>query len=260
MKKWIIILATLCLCYGTGTAQTGDTEWPEWYKNKPASLLPNVMLASGRGYTEQEAFTKALVDAIGSSAQLAISQQSLTEINTGNEIMLPAINKKVKRMKVERGPSGMFYVLIAIQKDVTMSPDFDRQGFTDVYAFSPRAFVPGMAQLHKGSKAKGIMFIVGETAFVGGIVVAESLRASYESKIGSSHNAATMQDYIDKADMCSNVRNIAIAGAAALYVWNIIDGIAAKGNLHLRLLSNANVKITPYATPLSSGLTLNVKF
>ncbi|MDR1155732.1 MAG: hypothetical protein LBL04_13580 [Bacteroidales bacterium] len=257
MKKRISIIAMLCLCYGTVIAQT---DAPEWYKNTPVSLLPNVTFAGGMGYTVQEAFTKALADAIGSSANMTVSAQSISDMNSGNEIMLPAINKKVKRMLVERTPLGMIYVLIAIQKDVTLPPNFDWQVFTDKYAFSPRVFVPGMAQLHKGSKTKGILFIAGEAAFIGGVVAAESMRASYESKIGSTHNPASKQDYIDRADMCSNVRNMAVAGAVALYVWNIIDGIAARGDVHLRLVRNAGLKITSYAHPYADGgimLSLN---
>jgi hypothetical protein len=259
MKKRIVIIAMLCLCYGTGTV-IAQTDAPEWYKNTPVSLLPNVTFAGGMGYTVQEAFTKALADAIGSSANMEVSAQSLSDMNSGNEIMLPAINKKVKRMLVERTPLGMIYVLIAIQKNVTVPPEFDRQGFTDRYAFSPRVFVPGMAQLHKGSKTKGILFIVGEAAFIGGIVATESMRASCESKIASTHNLASKQDYIDRADMYSNVRNMAVAGAVALYVWNVIDGIAARGNMHLRLFSDAGLKIMPYAHPDAGGVSISFNF
>lgn len=257
MKQRIAILAALCLCFGTGMAQT---DAPEWYRNTPVSLLPNVTFATGMGNTEQEAFVNALADAIGSSANLEVSSQSLSEISGGREIMLPATRKKIKRMVVERASSGTVYMIIAAQKDVTLPPNFDGQVFTTKYPFSPRVFVPGMAQLYKGSKTKGILFIAGEAALIGGIVATESIRASYQSKIGSTHNLASIQDYIDKADMYSNARNIAVVGAAALYVWNIIDGIAAKGKLHLRLSGDANLKIATYALPNAGGgvmLSLN---
>ncbi|GHT49001.1 hypothetical protein AGMMS49982_01440 [Bacteroidia bacterium] len=131
--------------------------------------------------------------------------------------------------------------------------DFDSFEWTDKYPFSASVFIPGMAQIHKGSTGKGIFFIAGEIALVGGIVVTQSLKASYESKVSTTHNAKDKLDYITQADNMGNISNVLIAGAAALYVWNIIDGIAAKGKNHFQELSNNNLKITPFAAPDFNG-------
>ena len=53
---------------------------------------------------------------------------------------------------------------------------------TDKYPFSARVFVPGMAQIYKGSVGKGIGFIASEVALVGGVVVTECLRLNYAKK------------------------------------------------------------------------------
>ncbi|MCM1151957.1 MAG: hypothetical protein NC209_04870 [Alistipes sp.] len=127
------------------------------------------------------------------------------------------------------------------------------------YPFSARVFVPGMAQLHKGSTTKGILFIVGEVAAIGGIVAFEGLRASNQSKINSTHNATERQRYIDKADRMQNVRNGFIAGAVAIYAWNVIDGIVAKGKEHV-VIGRAEMNFTPYASLESSGVMMNMKF
>lgn len=116
-----------------------------------------------------------------------------------------------------------------------------------------------MAQFYKGNKNKDITFIVGKTVFVSGIVVAELLRASYESKINSIHNTAIKQDYIQNADICSIVRNISIAGSAVVYVWNVIDGMAVKSKQWV-FLSNAQKQIAPFATFEGGGLTMNINF
>ena len=34
---------------------------------------------------------------------------------------------------------------------------------------------------------------------------------------------------MNSRDNCENIRNGFIVGAAALYVWNVIDGMVAKG-------------------------------
>jgi len=257
MKKWIAVFAMLAGLSGTAVAQT---DAPEWYRNKPASLLPNVTLSAGSGYTEQEAFANALADAIDSSAGIQVPSQSISDFNSGREIILPGVNKKVKQMLVERSPSGKVYMLIGIQNNTTLPPDFDKQLYNTSYNFSGRAFVPGLAQLYKGSKTKGILFIVGEAAFVSGIVACEGLRASYESKINTTHDAQEKQSYINNADNMQNLRNGFIAGAILLYAWNVIDGIAAKGDPHLHLANNSNVKITPYTTGKEGGIYLAFNF
>jgi hypothetical protein len=132
---------------------------------------------------------------------------------------------------------------------------------TDQYPFSPRVFVPGMAQLHKGSTGKGIFFIMGEVALIGGVVACEGLRASYESKISATRNPAERQTYISNADNMQNIRNGLIAGAAALYIWNIIDGAAAKGKKHVQIFGKADMNISPFVTAdMGSGISLTLNF
>jgi hypothetical protein len=256
MKRSVVALLFIGLC---AVAQA-QTDVPEWYIHKPVSQLPNVVLSTGAGANLQEALNNALIDASGESVGLMINRQSISDMNEGLEITLPASNKKVKQMAVKYAASGMVYVLIAVQKNVQYAPDFDKQVFDGKYHFSPFVFIPGMAQLNKGSKGKGIMFIVGEIALVGGIVGFEGLRSSYESKINTTHDAASKRNYINKADDMLNLRNGFIAGAAAVYVWNVIDGIAAKGIPHVRL-ADADLEIMPYTSPFAgNGFVLSLNF
>lgn len=103
------------------------------------------------------------------------------------------------------------------------------------------------------------MFIVGEVAFVGGIVAAESMRASNVNLISSTHNAQQRANYTDNANMWQNVRNGCIAAAAALYIWNIIDATTTKGARYVNV-DGMSFALMPYATPQITGLALNVKF
>ena len=41
------------------------------------------------------------------------------------------------------------------------------------------------------------------------------------------------------------VRNIAIAGAAAVYIWNVIDGMTAKGKKHIVIAELASLNFAP---------------
>ena len=117
-----------------------------------------------------------------------------------------------------------------------------------------KPFIPGAAQFYKGSHAKGVMFIVGEAALIGGIVTAEVRRSSAESKINSTYNVAQRRVYIDDAGNMQNARNILIAGAAAIYVWNVIDGFVAKKP------SDNMLAIMPYVDSHSAGLALTLNF
>ncbi|MDR1591946.1 MAG: hypothetical protein LBS16_03565, partial [Prevotellaceae bacterium] len=149
------------------------------------------------------------------------------------------------------------YFLFQTLKNPTAQ--YEKVEYTNRYPFSARVFVPGMAQLHKGSAAKGIAFIAGEAAMVGGIVAFESMRTSYLSKIDATPSPSLQKQYAADADNMKNLRNGFIAGAAAVYVWNVIDGIAAKGKKHI-LVGENSLRIAPYATPYENGISLSLNF
>ena len=81
----------------------------------------------------------------------------------------------------------------------------------------------------------------------------------FTARIGTTHNAASKQTYIDNASTMQNLRNGFIAGALALYAWNVIDGIVAKGKKHV-LIGDADLKFAPYATPYAGGCSLVINF
>ncbi len=136
---------------------------------------------------------------------------------------------------------------------------FEPVSVTNKYPFSPRVFIPGMAQLYKGSTAKGIAFIVADVVTVGGVVVMESLRSSSKSKINTTKDVWDRQSYIDSANIQRNWRNAFIAGAVAIYAWNVVDGIVAKGKKHVEV-GNVAMRFAPFATPEAAGLAMNIQF
>lgn len=96
--------------------------------------------------------------------------------------------------------------------------------------------------------------------FVAGIVTGQLLADNYYQKSHiEKYDAKTRKAYIDRANASLMVRNISIAGAAAIYVWNVIDGVVAKGNKHI-VVGNAALAMTPYVNPYSAGLAFNITF
>jgi hypothetical protein len=119
--------------------------------------------------------------------------------------------------------------------------------------------LPGWGQLYKGSRAKGLCIIAGEVVLAGGIVTAENLRASYMKKIRETHTAAHIKTSADRADTLENVRNLCIAGAAALYLYNLIDALAAPGDMRL-VAKERPFALYPVAGDMYMGFGLAINF
>lgn len=261
MRNFIVILYGL-LFPSVMMGQQSINERPDWVKGVTYDL-PNstIKVFSATDYLEEEAWKKAQQSA-NEWKSSATGQRVIIDSDKGSQFVKAdeiTVNKKEIDRYKERLASGEYcvYLLVQIAKNPQLTCEPVR--VTEKYAFSPRVLIPGMAQIHKGQTTRGTLFIVGEVAAIGGIVAFEGLRSSYESKINKTHNANERQDYISKTDNMRNIRNGFIAGAAAIYVWNVIDGIVSKGKKHVVVGGN-NVAFVPYADPMSQGLLLSVTF
>ena len=231
------------------------------------------------------AWADALQKSLHELGVVGITAQDINAVAMNGINAVVKFNRMKRRIVTSTEPIVLsanrvkIYILIQVQRNVNGPDDFyslNTANFKDTsfnkkmkgynaqltgrYPFSARVFVPGMAQLHKGSMGKGLFFIISEAACVGGIVATECMRASYDSKIKSTHDAGKIRSYADKRDNCANVRNGFIAGAAVLYVWNVIDGIAAKGKKKGIALGDAQLRMAPYASPQSGGIALALRF
>lgn len=131
---------------------------------------------------------------------------------------------------------------------------------TTKYPFSGRVFVPGMAQIYKGSKAKGGVIIGLEALGIGGIVTSFCMKSSYESLM--QQDKKNKADYSNKADTWLNVGYGCIAFAAAVYIYNIIDGAVAPGKKHIQIGSKSyDYAIAPMMTTRGDiGLAARITF
>lgn len=220
-----------------------------------------IEVVSAFGYNIAQARKDAIQEAI-SRRSLASGTQTSVSINQSEVQVLSSHNVIVKARIIDEyilSDSEGYRIWLLIQMAKNPAFEYEQITVTDQYPFSPKVFLPGMAQIHKGQTMRGTLFIAGELAAIGGIVTAEGLRSSYLAKIERTHSSSEIQTYINQADKMQNARNFFIAGAAALYVWNIIDGIIAKGEKHI-IIGNADLSLIPYADPTSSGLLLSFNF
>lgn len=261
MRKLLItILNTLLPLLVMGQSISGkQPDWVDGYFRE----LPNsyIEVVSASGYDLKSARDKAANEAIrrrslatGTEATVSSRGDGLNVESDHNLIVKARI---LDEYVVHTAGGYTVYLLVQTAKNPTF--DYETVSVTEKYPFSARAFVPGMAQIYKGSTGKGVAFITGEIAMLGGVVAFECLRAHYDTKINTTHNADARQDYIRNAQLMSGLRDGFIAGAVAVYVWNVIDGIVAKGNRHV-MIGQSSLAVSPYMTPESGGVLLSLKF
>ena len=234
--------------------------WVDGYRQEMAKSY--IMVFQATAATMEAAFNKAVDMAADEQSRGTGRKYDIQEANgqtTYSSQDRLVVQDHVIDKYEERLPSGECRVSLLIQIARNPLLTCEPVSVTNKYPFSARVFVPGMAQLHKGSTTKGLLFIAAEIAAVGGVVAFEGLRSSYDSKINSTHNAKDRQNYINNRDNMQNLRNGFIAGAAAIYLWNVVDGIVAKGKKHVEV-GHLAWHISPYGTPSEAGVLLSLNF
>lgn len=258
----IAIAAILFPSFAMGQSRRA-TERPTWVNGYFTECTNSyVEVVSATGSSEDNARVKA-AQVIVERRSLATGQKSGINIYNGNISVSGSDELTVKSRIIDQYTepltNNQYRVNLLVQTAKNPENQLEPVYVTNKYKFSPRVFVPGMAQLHKGQNVRGALFITGEVAAIGGIIAFESLRASYQAKIKQTHNAKAIQTYIQKSDNMANIRNGFIAGAAAIYVWNIIDGVVAKGKKHV-VIGNVEMDVAPYATHQLQGVNVNARF
>ena len=262
MKKAFIIFCLLIPCLSSMGQQTSKDR-PSWVDGFREEYQNSYLKSfSAVGSTMEEARRLALQEVADERSRATGRQYSIRESN-GVVTMSSSDELTVAAQVVDEWhevlSNGACKVNLLVQTKKNPMYSFEPVSVTNKYPFSPRVFVPGMAQLYKGSTAKGIAFIVAEVVTVGGVVVMESLRSSSKSKINTTKDVQLRQSYIDDTNIKQNWRNAFIAGAVAIYAWNVVDGIVAKGKKHVEV-GNVAMRFAPFATPEAAGFAMNIQF
>lgn len=272
MKKKIVLTIVLALIGIASFAQ----EKPGWIYNKPTPANNSYLyvVESATGTTENEARNKATAEVFRSTAMRIGQPFNSGEINaalqSGKDYSVIASQYNIPINKVCEYSENQYngykvYILcqVAVAGNTMVQwSDFnkcDRQG-VDGMAVLKSALLPGLGQFHKGQNAKGIGFLAGEVIAVGGIVVGQSLRHNYVNKMNNTNNAAEKKFYAERANAFTTVRNISIGAAAAVYVWNVLDAIIAKGSNRGALSYGGPVNLVPLVTDESVALSLSINF
>ena len=256
-----ILLCTLFLLFA-GQSAFGQKrpKWIDGYFEEFQNSYIEVVV--GSGYDLNSAKEKASRQII--ERRSLVTGTDATVSLSGNDVKVESEKKLIVSARIvdeyyEHVAAGEYKVYLLVQ--TSKNPAFTMEPVTvsEKYPFSAKVFFPGMAQIYQGSVIKGSCFISAEALLIGGIVVSECLRADYTQQISMTQNASLKQKYLKNSNTCTTVRNVSIAGAVALYVWNIIDGIVAKGQKHI-LVGETKMAFATYSDLHSVGLALNINF
>ncbi len=262
MSKHIrsIILAVALILCATASAQSVEPKWKSQGLMDLTYSYVEVVSADASSVSDaRDKAAQAIVQrrnlAVGAEMKVKVVDGKIT--SSGDQKMI--VTARILDEYAEEVGYNNWRVYLLVQTLKHPQYSFENITVTDQYPFSAQSFVPGMQQLYKGQKTKGIMFIAAEVACVGGIVVSEGLRTSNVNLINSTHNAQQRAQYTDKANMWQNVRNGFIAATAAVYVWNVVDALAAKGARYVKQ-GSAQFALAPYTNGETVGFAMNVKF
>lgn len=170
---------------------------------------------------------------IGTNGHMDRRSEEIIKVRTtlkGKPVTLTA--KKIDEYWV-RGNDGVYHLMtLFARSQVDKTPVFDKVRLTTnygVHGLWRSAIVPGWGQLYKGSTLKGGLIMGGTIACIGGIILTDCTRASYNSKINKTHDLNLKKIYADRRTNFATGRNICIGALCALYIYNLVDAIVAPG-------------------------------
>lgn len=264
MKYLILIIAmVLAPLYSMGQNYSYSAEKPFWVKGYFKEVA--------NSYIEVvSAFDYDLKGAKDKAAKEILRRRSLAtgaEVNVkldGSNVQVASEHNLIVKARIvdeyiDHMPDGYtVYLLVQTAKNPTFT--YEPVILSDEYKFSGRVFVPGMAQLYKGSKTKGTCIIAAEALSVASIIVCENQRASYNKK--AIENSKYVKEYSSKASNWETGRNISIGVAAGIWAYNIIDGIIAKGKKRILVGHSREdgLSVSPYITNNASGISMAYHF
>ena len=260
MKKFILSFLLLVSTVVV-VAQSERPTWVNGYHRDLNNSYIDVFSATER--SESSARSAAIQQIVDERSRATGRRYSVRESN-GNITMNSQDELTVKCRIIDEYHkplgNGMYKVYLLVQ--TAKHPDYTYESVTvsNSYPVSARIIIPGWTQIYKGQTVKGVLMLGGVVAGGIGTVLCESQRSDYKNKIKQQPQFA--KDYNTKASNWETARNICIGATAAIYLYSIIDGIAAKGarRVIVKKANGNNLSFHPVATPYSAGAALTYNF
>lgn len=263
---------------------------PKWLDNTPKELnyTYKFIEISSTGSSLEAAQAQAIINLKTSQKLLeGIKIQSSTKVHkerdketlNGNSIRSTAHQHIEEDVMIDGEPfrliaqkvdeyithsKGVYSLHTLYAVATTETPVFDNTYVTDRYGVTPvfLSIVPGLGQFYKGSKAKGIFMFTCTSICAGSILLCENLRIDYKNKIKEQPRFA--KTYNTKANNWETWRNVSIGAASAMWLYNLIDAVGAKGARRV-IVKRPNSRdysfqLHPYASSNDGGIALSYNF
>ena len=270
MRRFIVVVLLILLTVTSGSVyaqrKRSSSAKPQWLNNPPKSSNPqqqyivvedlgykiNDLRANSNtnlnNYIRKSMKTKGAGESILKDAQIHDYIKFLTAIDVDNYSQ----QKIDEYWEIISTGHYRYYCLYAVS--TVPGASFDQVRVTDKYGMRGvlrSVIIPGWGQMYKKNTTKGALILGGTVAFAGGIIATENLRASYVKMMGETYDVNAIRSYANSADNMTNIRNICIGGAAALYIYNLIDAAIAPGAKRI---------IVPKVDSQMAGLSFAYKF
>ena len=144
------------------------------------------------------------------------------------------------------GGTQRSFVLVRIPKK---TPEEAPSGLEPVWR---SVIAPSWGQFYKDHTGRGVFILVGEMVLVPTAAIAWVMSSNAASDASAATKADTKEFYLNRRDVSFNVFLGAAVAAAGLYVYNVIDAIAApQENVYAEAKEPSSLKLT--LAPLPGG-------
>ena len=121
--------------------------------------------------------------------------------------------------------------------------------------------IPGWGQMYKKSYAKGVIILALEAGALSTALVFNNQHSSYINKSKATTDPAAIKFYQNKANKARNMSSAFFIGAGAIYIYNIVDAIMAKGKMRYVKPNGQGFSFSPYFDPQTNfGLSIAYTF
>lgn len=285
-KKYIsllLIIFQVFLSYGQNIIEQSSPKRPMWLNEIPSGKY--YIYYSGIGSSEislsdakEQAIANVLSGIIMQKGIIVeseirayqeenndeiISQFSREILQTGKTTKIKGLLKEEEYWTTIKSNGNIIYqywILMKIPKSSYMENNYIiKQG----YGFKPilkSAVLPGWGQFHKGESVKGSIFLISETALISTLFISNYYSQYYSAKAANELDNDRRLFYNDWAYRSYTISVVSGITAGALYIYNIIDAVVAKGDKKYAFNKMNDLDITADLNPKHVGLIFTYSY
>lgn len=206
-----------------------NAQRPWWDRKEPTSSSGKYCYVSVQVSRGQNALELALEKAseCGGFAYRA----GTTNYKKKGEGRIEINGRTIKYKKIASKKSGYReYVLMMFSTErFKVSKKLPRKVYRAPFAFPLSAMVPGLGQIYKKRKGKGILFLTTTIGLGGAAYYFDTLKQDSENAFNNTAIFSEKQLHLDEYNKHVKMRNNFIIGAGVVYAINLIDALAIRG-------------------------------